>query len=180
MTVTVTPYANYFERYNDESLDPFAGDYRAVMESFRAPVAREPAARAGLLYEQVFITSEVQSHVYLLLKQDASSANIILVLHRTYCHVSPMGSAIAKLDVALMGDMRGMLPPTLVYFPEDRFKHVGTTLVPTSVTLGQAFADDTVRPDVGPYKDHDAGTELVATRPLIQSLHCPHHLQQPR
>jgi hypothetical protein len=78
-----------------------------------------------------------------------------------------MGLAIAKLDVALMGDMRGMLPPTLVYFPEDSFRHLGNLLVPSAATLDQAFADDGALQSVGPYQDDDTGTETVATRPLM-------------
>jgi hypothetical protein len=163
----VTRYANYFQRYNDESLDPFKGDYGPVMTTFRASVASEAAARAHKLYEQVFTTSEVQPHAYMILTQDTPGKFNISVLHRPYRHVAPMGSATEKLDVALMGDMRGLLPPTLVYFPENGFKHLGNLLVPTSSTLDQAFADDGAAQSVGPYDDDEAGTELVATRPLI-------------
>jgi hypothetical protein len=164
---SITRYANYFERYNDESLDPFAGEYGPVMATFRASVTRESATRAALLYKQVFTTSEVQPHMYLLLTNDVHGEHVISVLHCPYLHVAPMGSAIAKLDVALMGDMQGILPPTLVYFPEDGFQHLGNLLVPTSATLDQAFADNGALQSVGPYEDEDAGTELVATRPLI-------------
>jgi hypothetical protein len=168
MTATsVTRHSTYFERYNDDSLDPFQGDYGPVMATFRASVAREAATRATQLYEQVFTTSEVQPHVYLLLTSDISGAHVISVLHRPYRHVAPMGSAIAKLDVALMGDMRGMLPPTLVYFPEDGFQHLGNLLVPSAATLDQAFADDGALQSVGPYEDGDSGTETVATRSLV-------------
>jgi hypothetical protein len=122
---------------------------------------------ARQLYEQVFTTTEVQPHAYLLLTQDSNGANIILVLHWPYQHVSHMGLTIAKLNVALMGDMRGMLPPTLVYFPDNGFKHIGNTLVPTSATLNQAFADNGALQEVRPYEEHDAGTEVVSTRPLM-------------
>ena len=117
----VTRYSTYFERYNDEALDPFSGDYGTLMATFRASVGREAAQRANQLYEQVFTTAEVQPHVYLLLTQTDQGDPIISVLHRPYRHVAPMGSPIAKLDVAFMGDMRGLLPPTLVYFPEEGF-----------------------------------------------------------
>jgi hypothetical protein len=78
-----------------------------------------------------------------------------------------MGSAVDKLDVALLGDMRGLLPPTLVYFPDNAFQHTGNLLVPTSATLDQAFADDGTLQSLGPFDSDDAGTEVIATRPLI-------------
>ncbi len=65
----VTRYSTYFERYNDEALDPFSGDYGTLMATFRALVGREAAQRANQLYEQVFNNSELQPHVYLLLTQ---------------------------------------------------------------------------------------------------------------
>jgi hypothetical protein len=37
---TVTRYSNYFERYNDEALDPFGGNYGDLMATFR--VAENP------------------------------------------------------------------------------------------------------------------------------------------
>jgi hypothetical protein len=35
----------------------------------------------------------------------------------------PMGLSVAKLDVAFLGDMQGLLPLTMVYFPEDSLIH---------------------------------------------------------
>jgi hypothetical protein len=164
---TVTRYATYFQRYNDESLDPFAGDYGALMATFRASVGREVNQRASQLYEQVFTTSEVQPHVYLMLTMNGLGESIVSVLHRPYRHVAPMGSATAKLDVAFLGDMRGLLPPTLVYFPEDGFKHTGNLRVATPETLDQAFADDLTLQAVGPYEEDEPGASIVATRPII-------------
>jgi hypothetical protein len=163
----VTRYSTYFERYNDEALDPFSGDYGTVMATFRASVGREGAQRANQLYEQVFNTAEVQPHVYLLLTQTDQGDSIISVLHRPYRHVAPMGSPTAKLDVAFMGDMRGLLPPTLVYFPEEGFHHTGNLRVPKPETLDQAFADDITTQAVGPYEDDEAGADTVATRPIM-------------
>jgi hypothetical protein len=164
---SVTRYTTYFERYNDEALDPFLGDYGDLMAAFRASVGRESATRATQLYEQVFTTSEVQPHVYLMLTQNDGGESIISVLHRPYRHVAPMGSRVAKLDVAFLGDRRGLLPPTLVYFPEEGFAHTGNLRVPKPETLDQAFADDLALETVGPYDDEDAGTETVATRPIM-------------
>jgi hypothetical protein len=78
----VTRYSNYFKRYNDEALDPFGGNYGDLMATFRATVGREPNARANQLYEQVFVTSEVQPHIYLMLTQDVQGTPTISVLHR--------------------------------------------------------------------------------------------------
>jgi hypothetical protein len=164
---SVTRYTNYFEHYNDESLDPFAGEYGPIMGTFRVSVARKAAPQVGLLYEQIFTTSKVQPRVYLLLTNDAQGAHIISVIHRPYRHIAPMRSAIAKLNVVLMGDMRGMLPPMLVYFPEDGFRHLGNLLVPTSASRDQAFADNRALQSFGPYDEDDAGTKLIATCPLI-------------
>jgi hypothetical protein len=178
---TVTRYSTYFERYNDEALDPFAGSYGNLMASFRASVGREPASRALQLYEQVFLTSEVQPHIYLLLTQDDKGSSIISVLHRPYRHVAPMGSPVAKLDVAFLGDMRGLLPPTVVYFPEDGFGHTGNLLVPKPETLDQAFAGDHSLEAVGPYDRDEPGTDTVATRPIIYlpSKYAPMALANP-
>jgi hypothetical protein len=138
---TVTRYSNYFERYNDEALDPFAGNYSNLMATFRASVGREPNARANQLYEEVFVTSEVQPHIYLMLTQDVQGAPTISVLHRPYRHVAPMGSPVPKIDVAFLGDMRGLLPPTVVYFPEDGFSHTGNILVPKLETVHLKLLD---------------------------------------
>jgi hypothetical protein len=167
MTSTVTRYTTYFERYNDEALDPFQGDYSGIMATFRASVGREANARSGVLFDQVFSTAEVQPHVYLMLTQNGDGHPIISVLHRPYRHVAPMGSAVDKLDIALMGDMRGLLPPTVVYFPEEGFSHTGNILVPKSETLDQAFAQDPALLSVGPYGADEAGTDTIATRPVM-------------
>jgi hypothetical protein len=164
---TVTRYSNYFERYNDAALDPFEGNYGDLMATFRTSIGREPNARANQLYEQVFVTSEVQPHIYLMLTQDVQQTPTIPVLHRPYCHVAPMGSPVTKLDVAFLGDMRGLLPPTVVYFPEDGFRHTGNILVPKPETLDQAFAEDSTLEAVGPYEPDEPGTDNVATRPII-------------
>jgi hypothetical protein len=105
--------------------------------------------------------------VYLLLTQNDGGESVILVLHRPYHHVAPMGSRVAKLDVAFLGDMRGLLPPTLVYFPEDGFTHTGNLCVPKPATLDQAFAEDSTVEAVGPYDKDKAASEIVATRPII-------------
>jgi hypothetical protein len=165
--VSVTRYSTYFERYNDEALDPCAGDYGDLMETSQASVGRESSKRANQLYKQVFTTSEVQPHVYLMLTQNDQGESIIPVLHRPYPHVTSMGSTMAKLDVTFLGDMRGLLPPTLVYFPEDGFKHTGNLHVPKPETLDQAFADDTNTQSIRPYEEDEAGADTVATRPII-------------
>ena len=167
---TVTRYSSYFERYNDEVLDPFHGDYADVMATFRASVGREPNARSSQLYKQVFTTTEVQPHVYLMLTQHEGGDAVISVLHHPYRHVAPMGSTVGKLDVAFMGDMRGLLPPTVVYFPEEGFGHTGNLLVPKPETLDQAFAGDPNLLAVGPYETGEPGTDTVATRPIIYLL----------
>jgi hypothetical protein len=178
---TVTRYKAYLERYNDESLDPFQGDYSLVMASFRASVGREPNAKSSQLFEQVFTTTEVQPHIYLMLTQAEGGQPIISVLHRPYRHVGPMGSQTGKLDIAFMGDMRGFLPPTVVYFPEDGFGHSGNLLVPKPETLDQAFADDPDLQLLGPYDEDDAGTEVIATRAImyLPSLYAPIALANP-
>jgi hypothetical protein len=164
---SATRYASYFDRYNDEAQDPFTGDYGNVMNAFTASTGRETATKANQLYEQVFTTTEVQPHIYLMLTQNDGGDSIVSVLHRPYRHVAPMGSRVPKLDVAFLGDMKGLLPPTLVYFPDAGFKHTGNLRVPRPETLDQAFAGDVNRADVGPYDEDDAGTEVIATRPLI-------------
>jgi hypothetical protein len=164
---TVTRYSNYFECYNDEALDPFGGNYGDLMATFRASVGREPNARANQLYEQVFVTSEVQPHIYLMLTQDVQGTPTISVLHRPYRHVAPMGSPVTKLYVAFLGDMRGLLPPMVVYFPEDGFGRTGNLLVPKPKTLDQAFAKDSTLEAVGPYAQDEPGTDNVAIRPII-------------
>jgi hypothetical protein len=166
-----TPTANrpstYFAFHNDEANDPFHREYGTLMAIFQASVARESPARAKALYEQVFTTSEVQPHVYLMCTLDHALHPVITVIHRPYRHVAPMGSTVDKCDVAFMGDMRGLLPPTLVYFPEDGFKHTGPMLVPKAETLDQAFAEDTTLQAVGPYAEGDDGTDVIATRSIV-------------
>ncbi len=56
---TVTPCSSYFECYNNEALDPFAGSYKNLMATFCVSIGREPNARARQLYEQLFVTSKV-------------------------------------------------------------------------------------------------------------------------
>jgi hypothetical protein len=63
---TVTPCSSYFECYNNEALDPFAGSYNNLMATFCFSIGREPNARARQLYEQLFVTSKVQPHIYRL------------------------------------------------------------------------------------------------------------------
>ena len=132
---SATRYASYFNRYNDEAQDPFTGDYGNVMNAFTASTGRETATKANQLYEQVFTTTEVQPHIYLMLTQNDGGDSIVSVLHRPYRHVAPMGSRVPKLDVAFLGDMKGLLPPTLVYFPDAGFKHTGNLRVPRPETL---------------------------------------------
>jgi hypothetical protein len=164
---TVTRFNTYFERYNDESLDPFSGAYASVMSTFKASIGREANARASQLYEQVFNTAEVQPHVYLMLTEAEGGAPIISVLHRPYRHVSPMGSNITVKDTAFLGDMRGLLPPTVVLFPPEAFAHTGNLTVPKAETLDQAFAGDPTLQEVGPYNLDEPGTDTIATRPLM-------------
>jgi hypothetical protein len=78
-----------------------------------------------------------------------------------------MGSPVTKLYVAFLGDMRGLLPPMVVYFPEDGFGRTGNLLVPKPKTLDQAFAKDSTLKAVGPYAQDEPGTDNVATRPII-------------
>jgi hypothetical protein len=102
----VTNHMNYFQHYNDKSLDPLLGDYGPLMTAFKAPISREPTVRVTQFCKQVFATSEVQPHVYILLTQDACRAHTISLLHRRpYQHIAPIGSPVTKLDVVLMGDM---------------------------------------------------------------------------
>lgn len=74
---------------------------------------------------------------------------------------------MGKLNIAFMGDMRGLRPPTLAYFPEEGFGHTSNYLVPKPKPLDQAFAGDPVCMTVGPYEADKAGTDTVATRPII-------------
>jgi hypothetical protein len=104
-------------------------------------------------------------HVYLMLTQNVAGTPSISVLHCPYRHVAPMGAPGRELDIALMGDMRGLLPPTVVY--EDGFNHSGNLRVPKPETLDHAFADDPSLQGVGPYDEDEVGTETVATRPFI-------------
>jgi hypothetical protein len=97
-------------------VDPFAGNYGDLMATFRASVGREANARANQSYEQVFVTSEGQPHIYLMLTQNAQGTLTISVLQRPYRHVAPMGSPVTKLDVAFLKDMRGLLPPTMASY----------------------------------------------------------------
>jgi hypothetical protein len=90
------------------------------MATFPTSIGREPNARAHQLYEQVFVTSEVQPHIYIMLTQDVQGNSIISVLHRSYRHVAPMGSPVTKLNVAFLGDIRRLLPPTVVYWESSR------------------------------------------------------------
>lgn len=160
-------FKTYTERFNDEALDPFSGDYGNVMRTFQASVGREAASRATTLYEQVFTTAEVQPHAYLHLTQASSGKAIITVLHRPHRHVGCMGSALTKQDICFLGDMKGIVPPTVVYFPEDAFRSTSNLTVPTSETLDQAFADDASKQHLGPYEEGDAGTQVVATRHMM-------------
>jgi hypothetical protein len=164
---SATPYLTYFERYNDEALDPFSGDYRAVMSAFQATTGREAANRATALYEQVFATAEVQPHIYLMLTQDTEGEPVLSVVHRPHRHIGRMGTNANKQDVAFLGDMRGLLPPNVIYFPEEAFMHTGSLTVPRAEVLDQAFADDPTCTVVGPYDDNEAGTEVIATRRMM-------------
>jgi hypothetical protein len=167
----VTRYNNYFERYNDEGLDPFGGDYLSVMASFRASVGRENNSVARRLYDQVFNTADVQPHLYLMLTQQATGEATISVLHRPYRHVFPMGTGTASMDLAFMGDMSGLLPPTVVYFPEEGFAYSGNIIVPKPGILDEAFNQDASLQFVGPYDDDsEPGTEVIATRTI---MYCP-------
>jgi hypothetical protein len=85
------------------------------MATVPTSVGREPNARAHQLYEQVFVTSKVQHHIYLMLTQDVQGNSIISVLYWSYRHVAPMGSPVTKLNVAFLGDIRRLLPPMVVY-----------------------------------------------------------------
>jgi hypothetical protein len=163
----ITPQSTYFSRYNDEAADPCNGDYTAVMAIFHASVGREPVARSVQIYEQVYTTAEVQPHLYLMMTQGMSGSPVMTVLHRPNRHVAPMGSTVAKLDVTFMGDMRGLLPPTLVFFLHDAFKHTGTHRVPNPETLDQAFAGDPNLQAVGPYDEDDAGSDTIVSRPMV-------------
>lgn len=107
-----TPYLTYFERYNDEALDPFSGDL-------------------------------------------------------PHHHIGRMGTNANKQDVVFLGDMRGLLPPNLIYFPEDAFARTGSLTVPRAEVLDQAFADNPRCTVVGPYDDDDPGTEVLAPRRMM-------------
>ena len=164
----VTWRSSCFQRCNDEALDPFQGDWGSVMAAFRASVGRENGACATALYEQVFTTSEAQPRAHLMLTQHEGNA-IILVLHRPCHHVAPAGSNASKLDIAFMGDMRGLLPPALVCFPKDGFARSGNLLVPNPETLHQAFAGDPALIAVGPCETDNAGPDGCCG-------HLAHHL----
>jgi hypothetical protein len=79
----------------------------------------------------------------------------------------PMGLSVAKLDVAFLGDMQGLLPLTMVYFPEDSFGHTWNLLMPKPDTLNQAFAGDTALEAIGPYEEDEPSTDTVATWSII-------------
>jgi hypothetical protein len=138
---STTPYLTYSECYNNEALYPFSEDYCAVMSAFQATTGREAATRATALYEQVFATSEVQPHIYLMLTQDAAGEPALSVVHHPHCHIGRMGTNENKQDVAFLGDMRGLLPPNVIYFPEETSVHSGSLTVPRAEMLDQAFAD---------------------------------------
>ena len=90
---TVTPCSSYFECYNNEALDPFAGSYKNLMATFCVSIGREPNARARQLYEQLFVTSKVQPHIYLMLTQDVQelrpslSSTVLIILSRLWAHL---------------------------------------------------------------------------------------------
>ncbi len=62
----------------------------------------------------------------------------------------PMGLSVAKLDVAFLGDIQGLLPLTMVYFPADSFGHTGNLPMPKPDTLHPAFSGDPASESIRP------------------------------
>jgi hypothetical protein len=138
------------------------------MSTFQATTGREAADRATALSEQVFATSKLQPHIYLMLKQDTEGEPTFSIDHRPHRHIGRMGTNANKQYVAFLGDMmRGLLSPNVIYFPKEALMHMGSLTVPRAEGLDQAFADDPTSIVVGPYDDNEAGTEVIATRRMM-------------
>jgi hypothetical protein len=88
---TVTRYSNYFERYNDEALDPFGGNYGDLMATFRA--AENPtqeltnSTNKFLLLPKSNLTSTSCSRKMFKELRPSPSSTVLIVMSRLWAHL---------------------------------------------------------------------------------------------
>jgi hypothetical protein len=141
-------------------------DTAAVWE-FRTNLTQEATTtKAKRLVEKVFATSERQHHAFLALAYEGENARVIL-LHRPSRCVTPMGLTGQDQCFVFMGDMHMQVPPQMVYWPVDAMRQTSNVRIPTATILDTAFAADLDIVQVGPYADHEPGTEVATTRKLM-------------
>ncbi len=88
---TVTRYSNYFERYNDEALDPFGGNYGDLMATFR--VAENPtqeltnSTNKFLSLPKSNLTSTSCSRKMFKELRPSPSSTVLIVMSRLWAHL---------------------------------------------------------------------------------------------
>lgn len=153
---------SYAELYQSPDTDVFQGNYSACLATFASRPNRERASTASTMATNVLLKAEVQPHAYLTINYYEDDPMVTLI-HRIFSFHPPMGAQGESLHFAFVGDVQGGMPPTVVTFPNELFRHTGSIRVPDETTLAAAFAG-TTDTTVGPYQDTDAGTAALGTR----------------
>jgi hypothetical protein len=108
-------------------------------------------------------------------------------MHTVSKYVTCLGQPVTPWDNGLFASIHNVVGnqiPAMVQFPADAFACLGQGAhycVPLQQLLDMNFATDPLMATVGPYNDHDAGTELIECHNVVGVPHryMRHHLIVP-
>jgi hypothetical protein len=150
----MSAYASYSERYDDPALDVFQGRYKDVLNSFAPPQGGQTAAEVTAFGTMVADSFEAHPHLYLYAYLTTAGPQISAV-HRPFRVPLPLGSVEPKHDYALVGDVHGVLTPSLVVFPPTAFTVTPELRVPTDAAFDAAMMTLAPAETIIPAPDHD-------------------------
>jgi hypothetical protein len=169
---------SFTEFYNDTTMDEFHGVYGPVMSVFDSPGAAgaTPAAIRELISNDP--RSSSMGYLVLVLPPNApNSPGLIYGMHSVAKYVTRLGQPATLWDDGLFAsihDVVGNQIPSTMQFPADAFARLGQGAhycVPLQL-LDMNFATDPNMATVGPYNNHDAGTELIESCNVVGVPHC--------
>jgi hypothetical protein len=157
----------FSEYYNDATVDKFHRAYGPVMPVFNLP---GPGATPAAIRDLVLNDPRNSSMGYVVLVVPAHAANgpgLIYGMHMVSKYVTHLGQPVTPWDNGLFAsihDVVGNQIPATEQFRANAFACLGQGAhyrVPLQQLLDMNFATDPLMATVGPYTNHDAGTELI-------------------
>jgi hypothetical protein len=162
------PLSSFRDYYNDVTRDEYNRDYALLMQSFAVPNGQNPANLRDLATNNAENSSVGYAHLCLD-PHNPAGPGVIRVTHNLTRYRAALGQPATVWDGRMFGstgDTVGTQIPATVELPGTLFQQLnnGATY---RVGIGQMMNIMYAQPNLqvlGPYGNHDAGTELIQCR----------------